>query len=387
MRSPVSPAGSDTVKSVYIHAPFCARRCSYCDFAVTVSRRGDLAGWLHALKTELGLVEKEGVFAPGPVLDTLYVGGGTPSILGPKAMEGVRDFLGPSRVGHPELEWTAEANPESFTEAVAEGWARAGVNRLSLGVQSFDGKALDWLNRLHGPEEARMAVRRGRDAGIENISVDLIFGLPPEVDRDWERDLDVALDLQLPHLSLYGLTVEGGTPLHRALQDRSISPPEDEAYRRQFLEANRRLTAAGYRHYEVSNFSLPGFESRHNRVYWGRDAYLGLGNSAHSFRGNRRRWNLRDWPVYLKACLTGGDPWESEEEVSDSATRLETIWLGLRTDRGLPFSFLNSAGRMVVGKWVEEGRAEVEEDRVRLTPKGWLLLDPMVVEMDGTQGG
>jgi len=371
----------DLVRSVYVHAPFCRRRCHYCDFAVTVSREGELESWLQALRWELERVQEEGSLAPAEELRTLFVGGGTPSVLGPSAMAGLAGVLGSQRLKHPDLEWTAEANPDSFSREVARGWAGAGVNRVSLGVQSFQEEPLRWLNRLHGPEGPYQAVARARAAGIENLNLDLIFGLPREVKRDWARELESALELGVPHLSLYGLSVEAGTPLAREVEGGSISPPDEEDYCREFLEASRLLTSEGYQHYEVSNFALPGFEARHNRVYWDRLPYLGLGNSAHSFRGEVRRWNLRDWNAYQRAREEGRPPWVTEERLNPEDSRLERLWLGLRTDRGIPEDDLTAEARALVRGWVVRGEATVQEGRVRLSPSGWLLLDHRVVEL------
>jgi len=373
---------SGPIRSVYVHAPFCARRCFYCDFAVTVTRSTDLDGWLQALEWELKLVFEEGYFSPGEDLDTLFVGGGTPSLLGPDSMSGLARIIGGSRLENPGLEWTAEANPESFTQSVAEGWARAGVNRVSIGAQSFQRPVLRWLKRLHGPEESAKAVERARAVGIGNVNVDLIFGLPPGVERDWGQDLDSALALRVPHLSLYGLSVERGTPLATAVNEGAIPAPEEEDYREQFMTASERLTAEGYRHYEVSNFALPGFEARHNRVYWELAPYLGLGNSAHSFRAPRRRWNLRDWNAYQEASQQGNPPWGSEEVLGSEDARLEKIWLGLRTDRGVRICDLEAESRVLIETWVSEGQARVSDGAVRLTPVGWLLLDQLVVDLD-----
>jgi len=377
---------SGPVRSVYVHAPFCARRCSYCDFAVYVSQNGDLDGWLKAVEWELKLVQEEGYFSLGEELETLFVGGGTPSVFAPEAMSRLARKIGQDRLKGAGLEWTAEANPESFTQSVAQGWARAGVNRLSLGVQSFQDPALRWLKRLHGSQEPARAVERARAVGIGNINVDLIFGLPRGVERDWSMDLDSALALGVPHLSLFGLSVERGTPLAAAVDGGVVSAPDEEDYREQFMIASERLRAEGFYHYEVSNFALPGFEARHNRIYWELAPYLGLGNSAHSFRAPRRRWNLREWRAYQEASQVGDAPWDSEEVLGSEDARLERIWLGLRTDRGIRASDLESEARVLVEGWVSRGQAMMSHGTVRLTPEGWLLLDQLVVELDLAHG-
>ncbi|MBT8398796.1 MAG: radical SAM family heme chaperone HemW [Gemmatimonadetes bacterium] len=370
------------VRSVYVHAPFCASRCSYCDFAVSVSPGADLPGWLEALRFELGLLEEEGFYAPGPELDTLYVGGGTPSLLGPEAMAALADLLGRRRLGNPGLEWTAEANPESFSASLAGGWTRAGVNRLSLGVQSFDPAALRMLDRRHGAEEAISAVGIAQSAGLGNLNLDLIFGLPPEVQRDWDRDLDLAVELGAPHISLYGLSVEADTPLGKDVEAGIVSHPSEETFRTEFLRAADRLTGEGYLHYEVSNFSLPGFQSLHNRTYWELEPYVGLGNGAHSYRGGRRRWNRRDWGDYRSACSEGTPPWGGEEELGPSEVRLESIWLGLRTSKGVPLANLTPEARSLAEEWVSKGLGTLDAEGIRPNASGWLLLDELVVDME-----
>ena len=374
---------SGEVGSVYVHAPFCARRCVYCDFAVHVRRTGDPAAWLEALDGELAAVEGEGRFALADRLDTLYVGGGTPSLLGPDAMAGLSRTLGGERLAEPGLEWTAEANPESFTPEVARGWRRAGVNRLSLGVQSFDPGVLRWMGRLHGADGGPRAVATAREAGIDDVSVDLIFGLPEEVARDWDDDLDRALALDVPHLSLYGLTIEPDTALGRAAAEGRAAAADEGRYRDEFLRAAERLSAAGYEHYEVSNFARPGHASRHNAAYWRGAPYLGLGNGAHSHRHPLRRWNLRDWEAYRTEAAAGRLPVAGEEALGEAEVRLERVWLALRTHDGLPLDGLPEAARRRVRGWEVEGLARRAEGRARLTAEGWLLLDRLAVDLEG----
>ena len=382
VRLDLPPPSPGPVRSVYVHAPFCARRCFYCDFAVTVSRQGDAGAWLTALSGELRGLEDEGTFAPATFLETLFVGGGTPSLLGAGAMGQLAGILGPSRLASPGLEWTVEANPESFTQEVARAWARSGVNRVSLGAQSFQPSVLKWMGRLHGPDRTGEAVAAAREAGLGNVSLDLIFGLPSGVERDWDEDLDEALGQEVPHLSLYGLSVEAGTPLGRGVAEGRVLPTGEERYREEFLRAAERLAAAGYRHYEVSNFALPGFESAHNRVYWELRPYVGLGSSAHSFRLPLRRWNLRDWGAYQRAILQGASPVGGVEELSPGDIRLERIWLGLRTLQGISRRGLPAPALTLLEQWVKEGFALPRRDGVHLTPEGWLLLDHLAVELD-----
>ncbi len=388
------PPVPGTIRSVYVHAPFCARRCFYCDFAVKVAP-ADGDAWLSALGAEIRALEREGTFLLDDTLDTVYVGGGTPSLLGAPAMDGLLTVLGGERLRHPDLEWTAEANPESFTRDVATAWRGAGVNRISLGIQSFHAPSLRWMGRLHGADGAHDAVGIGRAAGFTNLSVDLIFGLPDHLERDWERDLDHTVALDPDHVSLYGLTAEPATPLGRAVAEHRETLAPEARYEEEYLLAVDRLAEAGYEAYEVSNFARPGFESRHNSVYWSGEPYVGLGNGAHSYRHPFRRWNLRDWDAYRARvedsgedayrarAMASGPPVDNEEELDVNAVRLERIWLGLRTRRGISLRELPASARDRARSWEENALAVMEDSVVRLTPRGWLVMDRLTVELDG----
>ncbi len=391
-RAPAGRAVAQTVDvpptpiaSVYVHAPFCARRCFYCDFAVEVRRGGDPTEWASAISTELALRQDRGVVLADR-LRTLYVGGGTPSLLGPEAMRCLADVLGPRRLSGSGIEWTAEANPESLTPEVARGWRLAGVNRLSLGVQSFQAGPLRWMGRLHGADGAVRAVETARLAGFEEISVDLIFALPGTVPRSWSEDLDRAIELDVPHVSLYGLTAEPGTGLGRGVAAGRVRMADDERYREDFLEAHTRLSEAGYRHYEVSNFARPGSESRHNVAYWDRSAYLGLGNGAHSFVSPIRWWNVHGWTDYRARLARGEDPTDETERLDRGGDRLEAIWTGLRADRGLPLDAWAEPARDTAAGWARRGLATIDDGHVRLTAEGWLLLDSLALEFDAAAG-
>ena len=381
----VSPS-SRPIANVYVHAPFCARRCCYCDFAVEVDRSPAGSRWLAAIGAELDALRASGEAPLAAPLETLYVGGGTPSLLEPRFIAGLAGMIGPRRLANPALEWTVEANPESFGEEVARVWAAGGVNRISFGVQSFDPGALRWMGRLHSPADARAAVERARVAGVANLSVDLIFGLPDNVPRSWEKDVARALDLEVPHISLYGLTVEKGTPLHRAVGQGRAPMPAGERYREEYLYAAETLAQAGYRHYEVSNFALPGFASRHNRACWEGAPYLGLGNGAHSYHGGRRWWNERDWDVYVEGIMRSGRARAGNEVPSAEQSRLEALWLALRTADGLKEEQLEPVARPVLRRWEAAGWALRSAGRTRLTPRGWLLLDELTVELESDLG-
>ena len=370
---------------IYVHAPFCARRCSYCDFAVTVDRSPDPGAWLEAIRAELlGHVQRHRW--PRLKLRTLYVGGGTPSLLGDGAMAGLAAALRDCADTDETFEWTAEANPEHFSAGLAKDWRAAGVNRLSLGAQTFDPEVLRWMGRLHGPEGPARAIAAARSAGLSNVSIDLIFGVPARLGRDWSGDLDRAIELDCEHVSLYGLTAEKEAPLGRWVADGRETLADEDTYAEEYLMAAERLGAAGYVHYEVSNFARPGFESRHNRAYWTGAPYLGLGPGAHSYLPPHRFWNVRDWAAYRTRVLGAGPPAEAagaidgSERVDAETSSLEQAWLALRTNDGARLE--TPAQQRMADTWTARGWAVEAGGRVRLTAEGWLLLDRLAVEFE-----
>lgn len=365
---------------LYVHVPFCVRRCSYCDFAVTALKDPPVPVWLDCIGRELSSHASAGSVRAEGVLRTLYVGGGTPSLLGTGAFAALASRIGEILPPDRAMEFTAEANPESFSPELAADWRRAGVNRISLGAQTFHPAALRWMGRLHGVEGPGRAVSAARAAGFDNISVDLIFGLPARLGRDWAADLDRALGLEPDHISLYGLTAESATPLGRWVAEGRERLADEEQYRSEYLYAAERLTRAGFVHYEVSNFARPGRESLHNLAYWAGVPYLGVGPGAHSFLPPRRFWNTRDWAAYRDRVLSGGSAVEGEESVGAESAALERLWLGLRVAEGL--GDLTGGQGVVADRWRRLGWAEVTGGRVRLTAEGWLLLDRLVVELD-----
>jgi len=369
------------MQHLYVHVPFCVRRCSYCDFSIAVRKRIPTNEYVNAVLTEMRSADP-GPAARGGPISTIYFGGGTPSLLPPEAITTLVDKLlrsadpGPAARGGQEV--TLEANPEDVTPDHAKAWRASGINRVSLGGQSFDDTVLKWMHRSHDAARIGAAMHALRGAGIENISLDLIFALPDELHRDWERDLDMALALRPEHLSLYGLTVEPRTPLDRWISRGATHAPDEERYAEEYLFAHRRLSADGFVFYEVSNAARDGFRSQHNSAYWSGRPYVGLGPAAHSFDGTTRRWNLRAWEAYRRAIAEGRSPVESEERLTGEQQELERVYLALRTDEGLaitapyrPLPPLMSRG------WLVE-----HNGRLRCTPEGWLRLDSLVNELD-----
>lgn len=367
-------------RHLYVHVPFCGRRCVYCDFSIAVRRVTPVAEYLAALRTELDAAVGPG----GWELDTIYLGGGTPSRLG---AEGLRRTLGLIReraIVSGEAEITIEANPEDVSAAAAGAWREAGVNRVSLGVQSFNDAVLDWMHRGHTGAGAAAAVGTLRAAGIDNISIDLIFGLPAILGRVWTDDLNRAIDLDTPHLSVYGLTVEPRTPLSRWVSAGSVRPGEEEPYADEFLEADARLSSAGYTHYEVSNYARDGTVSRHNSAYWTGAEYLGVGPSAHSLVGNERRWNVAAYEDWRTRLASGGSPREGSETLTEDARELESVYLGLRTNRGFR---AGASGAERVRHWVDAGWGSFAGGIVQLNAAGWLRLDSLAADLGGTPAG
>ncbi len=364
----MSETDAGTVRHLYIHVPFCGRRCSYCDFSIAVRKVTPVTSYIDSLKLEL-----EHQLTTNWNLDTIYLGGGTPSRLGAGITDVLRLVRSAAHVSS-NAEITIEANPDDVTPAAASAWAAAGVNRISLGAQSFAPPVLEWMHRTHSAAQVGTAVADLRAAGIQNLSLDLIFALPESFERNWGSDLDRALELEPDHISLYGLTVEPHTPLGRwTLRGEAIQAPE-ERYEMEFMLSHERLGAAGFEHYEVSNFARPGKRSRHNSSYWTGVPYAALGPSAHSFDGAVRSWNVpahADWERRLRAGMpaVGGSETLTEENRAS-----ERVYLGLRTNAGLRAT---DAELALARPWVRAGWATTTNGTIVLTAMGFLRLDAL----------
>ncbi|MCC6241208.1 MAG: radical SAM family heme chaperone HemW [Gemmatimonadaceae bacterium] len=368
------------MRHVYVHVPFCTRRCAYCDFSIAVRRQVPVQSYIDGLMCELNARQvSRTLTAP---LDTLYFGGGTPSRLGGEGVAALLDALRGAMTWSADAEVTLEANPEDITPASAAQWKAAGISRLSIGVQSFDDTVLRWMHRVHDAKAAVRAVHVARDAGLTAFSLDLIFAMPGTLARSWSRDLDETLALDPDHISLYGLTVEPYTPLGRWSSRGDVDTASDERYADEFLMAHARLTSAGYEHYEVSNFAKPGKRAVHNSAYWSGRPYLGIGPSAHGFDGDERRWNVSAYAAWLATALAGRDPVGGAEQLTADNRAAERVYLGLRTTEGLTIA---GAEIDVVAPWVEAGWLEQVGDgsdpRVRCTPNGWLVLDKLAGDL------
>lgn len=385
------------MRHVYIHVPFCRRRCCYCDFSIAVRKTVPAARFVAAIHRERELREQSGEW-DGEPLETLYLGGGTPSLMPPEAVaELVRPFTdGAARSQAAELEITLEANPEDVTPEAARAWLACGIGRVSLGVQSFHPAVLKWMRRSHGPDAPARAVRLLRRAGIRSLSLDLIFGLPESLGHDFRSDLRAAVSLEPNHLSVYGLSVEPRTPLSRWISRGALAAPGEERYAEEFLWAHEFLSAEGFEHYEISNYARPGFRARHNSAYWQGKPYAGLGPAAHRYgrcpSGEWiRAWNVDQWAAYEPLVLRDADPTAGKEILTEEKRALEAVYLRLRTSDGVsrtdPLIQKALEHGPLLDQAVAKGWLENAGERLVPSPEGWLRLDELVVSLTTSARG
>ena len=357
---------------LYVHVPFCRRRCSYCDFAIAVRRSVPGARFVDCvLQERAGAEARER--AP-TALDTLYLGGGTPSLLSPDVLARLLDALTPAPAG----EVTLEVNPDDVSRGAAEAWVAMGITRFSVGVQSLDRDALAWMRRGHDPRQALTALETLRDAGAAHLSADIIFGLPGHRSGQPVEDARRVVRTGVDHLSAYGLTVEPGTPLGKWQGAGRRVKAGDQRYAREFLALHEGLAEEGFDHYEVSNYARPGGYSRHNRAYWASRPVVGLGPAAHSHVDGVRWWNLRDWARYDEAMAAGRSPVAGREVLTARERALEAIYLGLRTSEGLGFPAVDTLDEAFLARVLKRGWLAERDGRVVATLEGWLRLDDLV---------
>lgn len=372
------------MSGIYLHIPFCQKRCIYCDF-FSSTRSGMKAEYVQALCQEL---EQRKDYLRGAAVETIYLGGGTPSQLNGEELHRIFDTLFRLYPVTPDAEITLEANPDDLTPDYISLLQSLPVNRLSMGVQTFDDRKLRMLNRRHTAGQAHEAVLRCSEAGFNNLSIDLIYGLPGETLSDWEHDLDEALSLPVQHLSAYHLMIEEGTPLWKLWQEHRVEEAEEELSLQQFERLTERLTQAGFEHYEISNFALPGRASRHNSSYWQGIPYLGCGASAHSFNGTSRRWNVSDLTAYMQGIRTGRPACETEE-LSPTTQYNEYVMTGLRTARGISLARIGErfGSRMLdyclrmAAPHLQQGTLLREEDTLRLSHRGIFVSDGVMSDL------
>jgi oxygen-independent coproporphyrinogen III oxidase len=319
--------------ALYIHVPFCLHKCLYCDFYST-TRSDLLPRYLMALQREIAAAAMRPGLSQTP-LSSVYFGGGTPSLLPPADLRRILQQIGAVWALPAEIEVTLEANPGALDSSHLPGYREAGVNRLSLGIQSFHDHELQLLSRIHSAAEAEAAAAAARAAGFDNLSLDLIFGLPRQSLADWQFSLQRAIALAPEHLSLYGLTIEPETPLFREVASGRLRACDEELEREMLLASKEALAAAGYLHYEISNYARPGRESRHNSHYWQGGPYLGFGPAAHSFAAAVRWWNSRDIHGWLESREQGETTPAGREKIGRKEAAGEMLLLGLRRSAGI----------------------------------------------------
>jgi oxygen-independent coproporphyrinogen-3 oxidase len=374
--------------ALYIHIPFCEKRCIYCDFYTVAGMASRIPDYIAALKKEIALRAAES-FWQRQRFATIFFGGGTPSLLSPQQLAEILDtvFNSFQFERHPEI--TIEANPGTITSEQLAQYRFAGVNRLSLGVQSLHAEELEQLDRIHSPQQAMDAVAMARHAGFDNINMDFIFALPQQTILRWQESLERALELQPTHISAYNLTIEHGTPLDAKIRKGEVQPLSEEEERKFYHSTMDFLERHGYRQYEVSNFAKPNFEARHNIKYWDGSVYLGLGASAHSYDGQRRFWNVANLRKYLEALAAARLPEDYAEQLTESQRMFETAFLGLRQRRGVDLAAFAKKFRRsfdktfngVVGDMEKGGLLIRRDNYLQLTREGLFLCDEICAKL------
>lgn len=369
---------------IYIHIPFCKRRCIYCDFFSTTQSEKK-ADYVHALVRELE-IRKD--YLDNEEIETIYLGGGTPSQLSQEELEEIFAYIYKVYKVTPDAEITLEANPDDLTPEYVSMLRGLPINRISMGIQTFQEETLKLLHRRHTAQQAIEAFKRCREAGFQNISIDLMYGLPGETLDTWEQDLQQAIDLHPEHISAYHLIYEEGTTLWNLREQNKVEEAEEELSLTLFKTLIERLTKAGYQHYEISNFCLPDLHSRHNSSYWTGKKYLGCGPSAHSFDGTSRQWNVSSLDKYLEGIRTGQLDFEIED--LDLYTRYnDFVITSIRTCWGMPLSQLrtnygetlyNYCLRMAKPH-IQQGVLEIKEDTLKLTSEGIFISDGIMSDL------
>jgi len=358
---------------IYIHIPFCRKKCHYCNFHFTTSLyyKDDL---VKALANEISL-QKD--YLQNEKVETIYFGGGTPSLLNSEEvvliLNQVRRYF--EVTANPEV--TLETNPDDITEEKIIAWKEAGINRLSIGIQSFFEEDLQWMNRAHNAQQAKESLRLAKKH-FDNITIDLIYGTPGLTNEKWKQNVETAIELNIPHLSCYALTVEPKTPLDKLIRQKKKEEVNPDKQSEQFLLLMEWMEKAGYEHYEISNFALPGWRSRHNSSYWSGKHYLGIGPSAHSFNGTTRQWNIANNNLYIESVQAGKVPFEKEQLTSTQQLN-EYIMTALRTSEGIDVNKLNKVEADSIlqksKRYLEAALIKQENHHLILTREGKLLAD------------
>jgi oxygen-independent coproporphyrinogen-3 oxidase len=368
---------------IYLHIPFCKKACHYCNFHFSTSQQ--------QLPAMIGAMMQEAVLQHDYInekVTTVYFGGGTPSLLKQDDLLAIIQKLRAVFTIAGEAEITLEANPDDISAENLAGWKDAGINRLSIGIQSFLEADLRWMNRAHNAVQAYTAVQLTQQAGFHNITIDLIYGTPGLSDAGWIQNIETAIGLNIPHLSCYALTVEPKTALYQLIKTKQVENVDAEKQARHFSILTSRLASVGFEHYEISNFAKPGFRSRHNSSYWQGKPYLGLGPSAHSFNGSSRQWNVANNGLYLKSIENNQVPFE-QELLTPVQQLNEYIMTSLRTIEGLSLAQVTTnwghekAGQLLhaAQKHISAGHMVLIDHVLQLNAKGKLLADGVAADL------
>ncbi|MEL6625668.1 MAG: radical SAM family heme chaperone HemW [Bacteroidota bacterium] len=371
---------------IYLHIPFCRKACVYCDFHFSTSLKQKDA-MVSALQREIQLRKDLGEVPP--LIESIYFGGGTPSVLSSNEIQSLIAEIHQHYPVAEKAEITLEANPDDLDAAYLKSLAQTSINRLSIGIQSFDESVLQAMNRSHNSQQAVSAVKIAQDHGFENITIDLIFAIPQQSTARFEQNLRQALDLQVSHLAVYALTIEEKTALAHQVQKGKVRPAEDHIYEQEFFLAHDALTAGGFDHYELSNYARPGAYAIHNGNYWKGISYLGIGPSAHSYHAGVRSWNKANNAHYLRDLQQGILSIEDRETLTPADQYHEYIMTHLRKKEGIDPDWIATHGVEnwmatyggFLQQWIQQGLMQEVDGHYACTPKGWLVSDHMISEL------
>ncbi len=370
---------------LYIHIPFCLKKCDYCDFYSEITEPTITEQFLNSCANELVLYVNHPVFSEVE-FQTFYLGGGTPSLLSARQIEKLANKAQRLFRFSTNLEFTIEANPETLSLSRLKGYRSIGINRLSLGIQSFSDIELTTLGRIHQVEQAKRSIEWAYQAGFDNINLDLIFAIPNQSFDRWQENLERAILFKPKHLSIYGLTIEQGTLLQRNIFSGKLTKASEETERKMYLWSINALSQAGYQQYEISNFAMPGFECKHNLCYWNGTCYLGIGPSAHSYWNSYRQWNTESLKNYLNLLSSYAKPIAGQEELSQHQQILEFIYLSMRTMHGIDMrhfkerfnlSFTKKFKKVLqrLSQYPDGEIFQIQNNNFKLTPQGFVLFD------------
>lgn len=377
---------------IYIHIPFCKQACYYCNFhfSTSIAKRNEMiVSLVREIEIRSLSSEKEiSIISSEENIETIYFGGGTPSLVLGNDINSIIEAIKRNFKISENPEITLEANPDDISLEKLNNWKSAGINRLSIGIQSFIERDLKWMNRAHDATQAINCIELARSAGFENFSIDLIFGTPGLSDKEWEKNIQTVIDLDVPHIACYALTVEPKTILNKMIQSKEKENINTDVQAQQYLMLMELMRGAGYEHYEISNFAKPGFSSKHNSSYWQGKNYIGIGPSAHSYNGEMRLWNKANNAIYIKSINENIIPFE-KENLTQSQKLNEYIMTSLRTIEGMDLDFIEKSFSIeqrqrienIIKKEVEKEKITFRNNKIILTNAGKLFADGIAVKL------